>query len=198
MPGEKAAAEAAHSHLDALVRASKTPGIQYLVVSPDQTIFEYAGGWADIAGRRPMDFATTLMAYSMSKTITAAAVLQLVEAQKVNLDDPISRCVGPQVLDPRITIRHLLSHTSGLPNPIPLAWVHPVTRHEGFDERAALAAVLRRYMSTARRLAGWWVRPGASAGSSRTSFTRDRDCSMTRCGSCTTRPSGRHGERFSR
>jgi D-alanyl-D-alanine carboxypeptidase len=145
MSDQEPAHEAVHSRLNALVRASKAPGIQYLVVSPDQTIFEYAGGWADIEGRRPMDPATTLMAYSMSKTITAAAVLQLVEAQKVTLDDPISRCLGSQVPDPRITIRHLLSHTSGIPNPVPLAWVHPVTRHEGFDERAALAAVLRRY-----------------------------------------------------
>lgn len=138
-------AEAVRSHLDALVRDSKTPGIQYLVVAPDQTVFEYAGGWADIAGRRPMNAATTMMAYSMSKTITAAAMLQLVEAQKVNLDAPIDRYLDSQPYGPGVTVRQLLSHTSGIPNPIPLAWVHPAARHATFDERAALATVLREH-----------------------------------------------------
>lgn len=139
------AAEAVRPHLDALVRDSKTPGIQYLVVAPEQTVFEYAGGWADIARHRPMNPATTLMAYSMSKTITAAAVLQLVETQKVKLDDPIDRYLDSQPYGPDVTVRQLLSHTSGIPNPIPLAWVHPAARHDTFDERAELATVLREH-----------------------------------------------------
>lgn len=138
-------AEAVRSHLDALVRDSKTPGIQYLVVAPDQIVFEYAGGWADIAGRRPLNAATTMMAYSMSKTITAAATLQLVEAQKVNLDAPVDRYLDSQPYGPGVTVRQLLSHTSGIPNPIPLAWVHPAAHHATFDERAALATVLREH-----------------------------------------------------
>src|SRR3990172_204354 len=104
-------AGAVRSHLDALVRDSKTPGIQCLVGAPEQTVFEYAGGWADITGRRPLNAATTMMAYSMSKTITAAAVLRLVEAQKVNLDDPIDRYLDAQPYGPDVTVRQLLSHT---------------------------------------------------------------------------------------
>ena len=45
-------AEAVCSHLDELVRNAKLPGIQYLVVAPEQIVFEYAAGWADIAGGR--------------------------------------------------------------------------------------------------------------------------------------------------
>ena len=138
-------AETARSHLDALVRNSKTPGIQYLVVAPDHTVFEYAGGWADIAGRRPMNVATTLMAYSMSKTITAAAMLQLVEAGKVELDAAAGRYLDAQPYGASVTVRRLLSHTAGIPNPIPLSWVHPAARHATFDERAALEAVLRKH-----------------------------------------------------
>ena len=136
---------AVRSRLDALVRDSKAPGIQYLVVAPEQIVFEYAGGWADLAGRRPLNAATTMMAYSMSKTITAAAVLQLVEAQTVKLDDPIDRYLESQPYGPHVTIRHLLSHTSGIPNPIPLAWVHPAARHDTFNERAELVTVLREH-----------------------------------------------------
>ena len=77
------------SHLTALTRASRTPGIQYVVVSANGVLFEYAGGWADIRRQLPVSGGTTLMAYSMSKTVTAAAVLQLVEAGNVGLDDPV-------------------------------------------------------------------------------------------------------------
>jgi hypothetical protein len=83
-----------------------------------------------------------MMAYSMSKTITATAVLQLVEAGKVGLDDPLERYVDSLPYGSSVTVRQLISHTSGIPNPIPLRWVHPAARHETFDENAALAAVL--------------------------------------------------------
>jgi D-alanyl-D-alanine carboxypeptidase len=140
---QQAGAERARSALDALVRDSRVPGIQYLVVSPDRAVFEYAGGWADIAGRRPMRATTTMMAYSMSKTITAAAVLQLVDAGRIGLDDPIERYLDSHPYGPGLTVRGLLSHTAGLPNPIPLGWVHTPADHAPFDERSALASVLR-------------------------------------------------------
>jgi hypothetical protein len=65
------------SHLAALSGASKVPGIQYVVVTPAGVVFEHASGWADIRRRIPVDGATTMMAYSMRKTIPAVAVLQL-------------------------------------------------------------------------------------------------------------------------
>jgi CubicO group peptidase (beta-lactamase class C family) len=73
------------SALDALVRDGRTPGLQYLVVDQHQAVFEYVGGRADLRTRRHMTAEITMMAYPMSKTITAAAVLQLVEAQDIDL-----------------------------------------------------------------------------------------------------------------
>lgn len=131
------------SHLTALAGASKTPGIQYLVVNATDVLFDHAGGWADIRRRVPVDAATTMMSYSMSKTITAAAVLQLVEAEKVGLDDSVARYVDGFPYGAGVTVWQLMSHTSGIPNPIPLRWVHPAARHGSFDEKSALAAVLR-------------------------------------------------------
>jgi D-alanyl-D-alanine carboxypeptidase len=132
------------SYLDALI-GSRTPGLQYLIVNSEGPLFEYNGGWADILHQRPMDAATTLTAYSMSKTITAAAVLLLVEARAAGLDDPIEQYLDTSPYGAPITIRQLLSHTSGIPNPIPLRWVHPIARHQTFDENAALAGVLRKH-----------------------------------------------------
>jgi D-alanyl-D-alanine carboxypeptidase len=138
----RSSVEAARSHLDVLWRTGKVPGIQYLVVGPEQIVFDYAGGWADIAGGRLLTAATTMMAYSMSKTITAAAVLQLVDSGKVKLDDPADAYLESQPYGPGVTVRQLMSHTSGIPNPIPLRWVHSASCHNTFDERAALASVL--------------------------------------------------------
>lgn len=120
-----------------------TPGIQYLVVDTHRIIFEFAGGWADIQNQKPMSLNTSLMAYSMTKTFTALAMLQLAEQGKLNLDDPIRSYLSNCPYSENITIRQLISHTSGIPNPIPLKWVHLAETHESFNERAALAKVLQ-------------------------------------------------------
>ena len=133
------------SYLEAVITQAKTPGLQYVVVGSSGTLFDYAGGWADIRSRSPMDAATTMMAYSMSKTITAVAVLRLVAAGHVGLDDPVQRYVHEIPYGSQVTVRGLLSHTAGVPSPIPLKWVHLSSLHEGFDERSALAAVLREH-----------------------------------------------------
>jgi len=118
------------------------PGIQYLVVSAESTVFSYYGGWADINAKRPMQANTTMMLYSMSKTFTAAAILQLIEQGKLSLDDPVVKYLSNIPYGNKVTIRHLLSQTSGIPNPIPLRWVHLVEEHPDFDERVALQRVL--------------------------------------------------------
>jgi D-alanyl-D-alanine carboxypeptidase len=131
------------SFLDTLV-GSRTPGLQYSVLNAARPVFQYNSGQANIRRHRQLDSRTTLNAYSMSKTITAAALLLLVERRQVQLDDPIERYLGRQPYAPGITTRQLLTHTSGVPNPLPLRWVHSASRHDSFNEKAALATVLRK------------------------------------------------------
>lgn len=132
--------------LTELTATSRLPGIQYVVVTANGVLLEHASGWADLRRRVRLDPATTLMAYSMSKTITAAAALQLVETKRVGLDDPVEQYLGSLLpYGPAVTIRQLISHTSGIPNPLPLGWVHAADRHETFDEDAALALVLKKH-----------------------------------------------------
>lgn len=125
-------------YLDSLVQR-RVPGLQYRAVGPAGPLCEHDAGWADLARRTPMTPATTMMAYSMSKTITAAAVLQLVAAGSIGLDDPVEKYV-PTPYGQDITVRQLLAHLSGIPNPVPLRWVHPASQHARFDERRALGA----------------------------------------------------------
>lgn len=120
------------------------PGVQYVVVNEDSTVFEHSLGWADVKGKIPLRLDHTMASFSMTKTLTAIAVLQLVEANKIKLDDVLSTYVAhPYSSD--ITIRQLLSHTSGIPNPIPLKWVHLVADHDTFDGEQALNQVLKDY-----------------------------------------------------
>lgn len=123
--------------------ATKTPGTQYLVVDEHQPVFEFADGWADIQNSEAMSLNTTLMAYSMTKTFTAIAILQLVEQGKFGLDDPANRYAPNFPYSQNITIRQLVTHTSGIRNPLPLRWVHPAETCQAFDERATLAKVLQ-------------------------------------------------------
>ena len=120
---------------------SAGPGIQYVVVNKDSTIFNSSLGLSNISNGASLSADHTMAAFSMTKTLTAIAVLQLVERNEINIDDKVSDYIEhPYDFD--ISIRHLLSHTSGIPNPIPLKWVHLTKNHNNFDEKAALSKVL--------------------------------------------------------
>jgi D-alanyl-D-alanine carboxypeptidase len=129
-------------YVDRRIAANAAPGIQYVVVGRDSTLFDHAAGWADIAAQRRLQPGTTMMTYSMTKTITAAAVLQLVEQGKISLDAPVRAYLSDIPYNERLTIRHLLAQTSGIPNPMPLKWVHLPEEHPTFDERATLRKIL--------------------------------------------------------
>ena len=120
------------------------PGFQYVVVDKDATIFEYSTGLADIRGNKPLDLNHTLAAFSMTKTLTAIAILQMVEQGKLDLDDKLID-LFPHPYDPDVTMRQLLAHTAGIPNPIPLKWVHLVDDHSVYDEKEALTAILEKH-----------------------------------------------------
>ena len=98
--GNRRASLHAESYLNALTTASRTPAIQYVAVTSAHVLFEHASGWADIRNRLHVDTATTMMAYSMSKTITALAALQLIETGQVGLDDPAEQYVRFAALRP--------------------------------------------------------------------------------------------------
>lgn len=124
------------------------PGFQYVVVGRESTIFEYANGLADIKGNKSLELDHTLAAFSMTKTLTAIAILQLVERGELTIDDKLI-FLFPHPYDPELTIRQLLAHTAGIPNPIPLRWVHLADNHPSYDEEVALAAVLEKNYKSA-------------------------------------------------
>lgn len=92
-----------------------SPGCAIAVAKDGQTIVDKAYGSADLEHGIANTPATIFEAGSVSKQFTAAAILLLVENGKLKLDDDVRRYIpelSPKL--PRITIDHLLSHTSGL------------------------------------------------------------------------------------
>ncbi|GAA1449316.1 serine hydrolase domain-containing protein [Nocardiopsis tropica] len=90
------------------------PGAAVAVVKDGETVHE--AGYGEDAEGRPITEHTRLRIGSVSKSITAFAVLRLVDEGRVDLDAPAARYL-PDAAPDGVTVRQLLSHASGLPNP---------------------------------------------------------------------------------
>jgi CubicO group peptidase (beta-lactamase class C family) len=100
------------------MRADRVPGVALAIVRGDKVV--YARGYGEDGRGRPVTPETGFILGSMSKSFTALAVMQLVEQGVVELDAPARRYLPWfRLADPdtseRITVRHLLQHTSGIP-----------------------------------------------------------------------------------
>jgi D-alanyl-D-alanine carboxypeptidase len=132
--------------LDRWLAQGETPGVQYIFASAQQVLFEHNAGSADLAAGTPVTPRTTFNAYSVTKTFTAAAVLQLAERGRIDLDQPVSRYLSRLPAAPRSpTVRETLAHIGGYANPNPMAWAHRADEHAGFDSRRFVDEVLGRH-----------------------------------------------------
>jgi CubicO group peptidase (beta-lactamase class C family) len=117
--------------LQPFVDRHELAGAVTLVATKDKVLDVETVGWADIAAKKPMGKDALFWIASMSKAITAAAFMILVDEGKVKLDDPVEKYLpefkGQMVVAEKdvdhvllkkpkhpITIRNVLSHTSGL------------------------------------------------------------------------------------
>src|ERR1041385_2421747 len=96
-----------------MLSESGVPSASIAVVKDGKLAYTKAYGFADIESHRP---ATTSMIYSVgsiSKQFTAACILLLAEEGKLSLDDPVGRWLPELTRANEVTIRQLLSMTSG-------------------------------------------------------------------------------------
>lgn len=105
---------------------NQLPGLAYGVVAGGELVLSGSFGYSNIEEKIPTDAKTMFRIASMSKSFTALAILQLRDSGKLNLDEPAETYL-PEMKDivylttdaPRITIRHLLTHSSGFPEDNP-------------------------------------------------------------------------------
>ncbi|WP_052548209.1 serine hydrolase domain-containing protein [Enhygromyxa salina] len=101
--------------IDSEMPASGAPGLAYAVVVNGEIVEVGARGVLELGENQEVTPDTPFLTGSISKSFTALAVMQLVEAGKINLDAELSRYLDRFSGGPSgsITIRQLLSHTSG-------------------------------------------------------------------------------------
>ena len=101
------------------MRSARIPGMALVIVKGDRLVYEKGYGRADPSGRGVTP-ETPFLIGSITKSFTALAVMQLADAGKVDLDAPVQQYIPWfRVADPeasaQMTVRHLLTMTSGLP-----------------------------------------------------------------------------------
>ncbi len=121
------------SYLESVIRDTRIPGMVALVVDADRVVYTGAFGRQDVARGVPMANDSIFRIASMTKPVTSVAVMMLVQEGDIGLDDPVSDYLpafeGQNVIEnfnpadksyttrpaaTPITVRHLLTHTSGL------------------------------------------------------------------------------------
>lgn len=96
-----------------------TAGMSVVLVKGDKVIYQNALGYKDLDTKEPLEIDDIFRIASISKSFSAASVLQLQEAGKIDLDDDVNKYLPFSLRNPRfpeipITVKQLLSHTSSM------------------------------------------------------------------------------------
>lgn len=142
------------SVIDQAIAQKRIVGAVVLVSQDGKLVYHAAKGFADREAGQPMKLDTVFRLSSVSKPIVTAAALALVDQGKLSLDDPVTRWLPdfhPKLASgeaPMITVRQLLTHTSGLGYKFaqkPGSPYHLGGVSDGFDElRPSLDENVRR------------------------------------------------------
>jgi CubicO group peptidase (beta-lactamase class C family) len=131
------------TYIEERMRHFHIPGVSLAIVDGDRIAYLRGFGSAHVNGDAPTA-QTPFFIGSLTKSFTALAVMQLVEAGKVDLDAPVQRylswfSVADPVASTQITVRHLLNQTSGLPGSRGMADLGDLDCHHGATERQVRA-----------------------------------------------------------
>jgi len=99
-----------------MLRDKQAPGAVVAIVKDGAVVYRKAHGVADLRTQRPMSLQDRFEIGSLTKQMTAAAVLQLAQAGKLSLDDTVGKYLPDYPAAAAVTIRQLLWQVSGLPD----------------------------------------------------------------------------------
>jgi CubicO group peptidase (beta-lactamase class C family) len=110
--------EAVHAIAADAVAELGLPGLVLAGGGPDTADWTATRGWADLDRAEPLGARHRFPVYIVTQLITATAVLRLVADGRVGLDDPANAHLRTfRLADDSVTVRELLTHTSGIDNP---------------------------------------------------------------------------------
>jgi CubicO group peptidase (beta-lactamase class C family) len=109
--------------INAELARQRIPGMSIAVLRGDSVVIARGYGVANVEQRAPATDSTVYAVGSVSKQFTAAAIVLLSQQGRLALDDPITRYLPEgSAMWSAVTIRHLLTHTSGIPDDVALDW----------------------------------------------------------------------------
>jgi CubicO group peptidase (beta-lactamase class C family) len=115
------------------------PGAAVLVAQNGTILFEKGYGLASVEHLVPITADTKFRIGSITKQFTAAAILKLLEEGKLSLDDPLSKFIPDYPRGGEVSIRHLLTHTSG---------IHSYTSKPDFLASATVGATIEDHIGS--------------------------------------------------
>lgn len=133
-------------------------GVSLCVSVEGENVIDLWGGWRDKEHSAEWTEDTIAAIFSASKTVTSLAVLMLVDRGQIDLHAPVAK-YWPEFAQngkDKVLVRHLLSHTAGLP-----AWEPPFSMAEAMDVQASTARLAAQ--------APWWE-PGTRGSYHASSF----------------------------
>jgi len=111
--------------ISSTLQKAGAPSVSVAVVEDGKLVYAKAFGTADLAAGRPASVQTRYAVGSISKQFTAAALLMLEEQGKLSMDDHVSQYFPGLTRASEVTIRQLLSHTSGYEDYAPQDYIIP-------------------------------------------------------------------------
>ena len=130
--------------LFALYDNPRSPGCSLAVVREGRTVFARGYGMADLERSVPLSTDSVFRIASTSKQFTAAAIVLLSQEGQLSLDDDVRRTVPElQERDPKVTLRQLIQHTSGVRDYLTLMWLAG-KRDEDYSDDEVLAILGRQ------------------------------------------------------
>jgi D-alanyl-D-alanine carboxypeptidase len=127
------------------IEKDKTPSVQYYFFNKDSILKSFQMGLADISEQKTVDTNTTYNAFSVTKTFTALAILQLAENGRIDINMPVTQYLSGFPYGKEITVRHLLAHSAGIPNPIPLSWIHLASENKSFNRDLFFQSIFNKH-----------------------------------------------------
>jgi CubicO group peptidase (beta-lactamase class C family) len=129
-----APASALEQNVDSLVHhyldSAKIAGVAIAVMKDNEPLLLKSYGYADLAFDTQLPINATFEIGSVTKQFTGAAIMQLAEQGKLNLDDDMTKYITFQTGGKKVTVRQLLSHTSGIKGYTELAFFETLAQQK--------------------------------------------------------------------
>ena len=103
------------SNVQAVLQRTGTPGATIAIYRHGEAVYRHAYGLSDLERKTPATVSTYYEIGSITKQFTAAAILQLQEAGKLDIDATLATYLPDAPHAREVTLKQLLSHTSGMP-----------------------------------------------------------------------------------